>query len=250
MAIISALDPSLKRRTLMKKVVAAGFAVCACVALANDWYVDPTVPDDSHDGTSSNVVSATVGPKRTLAGVMAAGVGVGDGDTVWLLPGEHKEGTMNGGLNRLYVTQKNLKVKSLSGNPFDTSIVGEYDVGVTNNFTGADSVSCVKFAKAAKDCIVEGVMLRDATARYLGDTKEYGGGIYDQSMSCWAINCVFSNCSARAGGGLYGGSAVRCRFIHCAAGNTSTGSAIHTAKQAAFCLFQDCDWNSSGARGV
>ena len=51
----------------MAKLLAVAVATCAFVASANEWYVDPTVPDDSHDGTSSNVVSATVGPKRTLA---------------------------------------------------------------------------------------------------------------------------------------------------------------------------------------
>ena len=192
----------------MKNLLAVGFSGIALAVSANEWYVDPTVPDDSHDGTSSNVVSATVGPKRTLAGVMAAGVGVGDGDTVWLLPGEHKEGTMNGGLNRLYVTQKNLKVKSLSGNPFDTSIVGYYGTGIDYNtgYTDPDGISCIKIAKTATGCIVEGITMRDALAPRVEskNPNERGGGIYDLSGSCWAINCVFRNCAAYAGGGMNG----------------------------------------------
>lgn len=40
----------------------------AAVVSAGEWYVDPVAGNDDYDGTASNVVSATVGPRRTLKG--------------------------------------------------------------------------------------------------------------------------------------------------------------------------------------
>lgn len=238
----------------LKKLVTAGLLLSlGAVAFANDWYVDPTVSDDSHDGTSPNVVSATVGPKRTLAGVMAADVGVSDGDTIWLLPGEHKEGSMNGGLNRLCITQKNLKVKSFSGNPMDTAIVGYYGTGIdhSTSYTDPDAVSCIKVAESATGCIIEGVTLRDATARRVnGGANERGGGIYDLTEdTCWAINCIFTNCCAYSGGGMNGGNAARCRFLDCTAYSSNNGAAMESSGTAEYCLFLRCD-QTANARTV
>lgn len=40
----------------MKNLLAVGFSGIALAVSASEWYVDPTVPDDSHGGTSPNAV--------------------------------------------------------------------------------------------------------------------------------------------------------------------------------------------------
>ena len=79
--------------------LAALLALAAAFAASGDeWYVDPVNGLDTRDGTTSNVVSATVGPRKTLEYAMKL---VGAGDTLWLLPGEYNEGSMNSGRARI-----------------------------------------------------------------------------------------------------------------------------------------------------
>ena len=112
----------------MKRLLTATIALAAAFAAKGDeWYVDPVNGLDTRDGTTSNVVSATVGPRKTLEYAMKL---VNAGDTLWLLPGEYNEGSMRSGRTRLYVSQDNVKIKSTAG-AANTFIVGE---GGTDNF--------------------------------------------------------------------------------------------------------------------
>jgi hypothetical protein len=101
-----------------KKTFALAFlAISTAFSLsAAEWYVDSVNGKDTYDGKSSNVISATAGPRKTLAGIMAV---AGANDTVWLLPGTYAEGTMQDSSDanrRLQVVGKaGMKFRSTGG---------------------------------------------------------------------------------------------------------------------------------------
>jgi hypothetical protein len=108
----------------------------AFVSNGAEWYVDPVNGDDQRDGTTSNVVSAAVGPRKTLEKAMEL---VNADDTLWLLPGEYNEGAMRDGRTRIYLTNSNVKVKSTAG-AANTFIVGEGG----RNISGVSSKNCAQ----------------------------------------------------------------------------------------------------------
>ena len=212
--------------------MAAFLAIAAAFAAKGDeWYVDPLNGLDTRDGTTSNVVSETVGPRKTLEKAMEL---VKANDTLWLLPGEYNEGSMRDGRTRIYVTKSNVKVKSTAG-AANTFIVGEG--GRTMSSTSAKN--CAQVASGVTGVIFEGITFKDGCGQRQGDVADNGGGLGDLSQGgTWAVDCVFTNCYAYLGGGMYYGNALRCRFVGCGAGNI--GGAVARGKNFAFCLFEGC----------
>ena len=203
-----------------------------------NWYVDPVNGLDTRDGTTSNVVSATTGPRRTLEKAMEL---VNEGDTLWLLPGEYREGSMRDGRARIYVTN-NITVISTDG-ASRTFIVGEGG----KDMTSASSKACAQVCKGLTRVIFEGLTFKDGCGQRIGDIKDNGGGLKSESMDnvTWAIDCVFTNCHAHIGGGLYGGNALRCRFVNCSSAHGGDSAAYSFTF--AFCLFQNCGASSLSA---
>jgi len=197
------------------------------------WYVDPVNGLDTLDGTTSNVVSATTGPRRTLEKAMEL---VHDGDTLWLLPGEYGEGSMHGGRARIYVTN-NITVKSTDG-ASRTFIAGVY---------GSPAMSCAHVTNGLKRVVFEGLTFKDGRAYGWGRFVDDGGGLKSESLGdvTWAIDCVFTNCFAAVGGGMYGGNAYRCRFVDCRARDGGGFAAYSSAF--AFCMVQGCSDSSCSA---
>ena len=212
------------------RFAAACTVITALTSAANDWYVDPVNGLDTRDGTTSNVVSEAVGPRKTLEKAMEL---VNAGDTLWLLPGEYNEGSMNSGRARIYVAsaKKNVKVKSTAG-AAHTFIIGE---GGTD-MTSTSSKGCMHVDAAG--VIVDGITFRDGCGQRHVDLniKDNGGGL-KAAGSTWAIDCVFTNCYAFLGGGMYGGNALRCKFVDCRAADR--GAAAGYGKDFVFCLFQN-----------
>ena len=198
-----------------------------------NWYVDPVNGLDTRDGTTSNVVSETTGPRRTLEKAMEL---VRDGDTLCLLPGEYREGSMRGGRARIYVTN-NITVKSTDG-ASRTFISGVY---------GSPAMSCAHVTNGLKRVVFEGLTFKDGRAYGWGRFVDNGGGLKSESGGnvTWAIDCVFTNCYAALGGGMYGGNAYRCRFVDCLARDGGGFAAYSSAF--AFCLFQGCSSSSCSA---
>ena len=213
-------------RRMMMVAVHIALAV-ALTAAGSEWYVDPVNGLDTRDGTTSNVVSETVGPRRTLEKAMEL---VNAGDTLWLLPGEYSEGSMRDGRARIFVDKKNVKVKSTDG-AARTFIVGEGGTVMSST----SSKGCMHVDGAG--VIVEGITFRDGCGQRHGSIKDNGGGLKAVSTT-WAIDCVFTNCYAHIGGGMYSGNALRCRFVNCRASSSGGGAAY--ANNFAFCLFQKC----------
>jgi len=212
---------------------------------ANTWYLAPApAGSDDYDGTSSNFVSGTVGPMESFSNLMSR---VDAGDTIVLMPGEHSAGSMDDALanhtsSRAHITKNNVTIRSYSGNPADTAIVGESE-GDAWSTEGADQIRCISIAKNATGCVIDGVTLKDGVAcagGSLGVGRGNGGGVYDLSKSCWLIGCVVTNCTAYGGGGVYGANAFRTQFIDCKAKITAYGAAMYLGGTAAFCLFDRC----------
>ena len=123
----------------MKRILTTIIALAAAtVTFGAEWYVDPVNGLDTRDGTTSNVVSETVGPRKTLEKAMEK---VNAGDTLWLLPGEYNEGSMRSGRTRLYVSKANVKVKSTAG-AANTFIVGAGG----REISSASSMNCAQVA--------------------------------------------------------------------------------------------------------
>ena len=230
-------------------------AMLACGTLfANTWYLAPD-GNDGYDGTSSNFVSGTVGPKQSFESLMPS---VGANDTIVLMPGEHCYGSMtasvggNHTLSRAEITKSGITIRSYSGNPADTAIVG---LGVESPDSLGDDkqIRCISIVSTATGCVIDGLTLKDGVACTSADSsagRGYGGGVYDASKSCWLIGCVVTNCMAYGGGGVYGANAARTRFIGCKGARTAYGAAMYMGGTAAFCLFDRCEDVKTGARTI
>ena len=227
----------------MKKVLVAVVVACGFAAFAeNEWYIDPVNGNDLYDGTSSNVVSDTTGPRKTLKGAMEIPE-LAANDTIWLLPGEYKEGIMRSAVTneltrRLYVTVAGLRFRSTAGRD-RTFIVGQR--GGSKGYNSDDAIGCVSIAKAAKNCVFEGITFKDGAARYQapsGIEDNAGAGLYDGlSKSCWVINCRFTNCVSYAtAGAMSCGNASGTEFVDCSASSGSSQFA-QGLTYAEFCLF-------------
>ena len=214
----------------MRKLLGAFLASCGFAAFANEWYVDPTNGNDTYDGTSSNVVSDTTGPRRTLVGIMEL---VGNNDTIWLLPGDYAEKSVvaeDDSPRRLEIAnKKGLKFRSVAGRD-KTAIVGRHDGA--NGYDGADAIGGVKLSSGSVNCVFEGITFRDCAA-------EKGGGCRDLSQTCWFIGCSFTNCLAKTGGAMIQGNASGTEFVNCGGASDTMNSMIgYQVGTMEFCLFR------------
>lgn len=206
----------------MKQLLCIGFFATSLSVIANEWYVDPVNGNDAYDGTSSNVVSDTVGPRRTLAGIMGKAMG---GDTVWLLPGEYAEKTMTdtGDCNRrLQVKNRpNMRFRATAGRD-KTFIVGG---------GGAEAVGCVRVDSTSVNCVFEGITFKDGAA-------PIGAGLRDHTKNCWVIGCRFTNCVASStGGAMLQGKVSGTEFVDCGCENGAAGQFCYNTI-AEFCSFR------------
>lgn len=119
-----------------------------------------------------------------------------------------------------------------TGGASATHIVGSRDSSTATGM-GAAAVRCVFVTYAGYGGTLEGFTLRDgASHRDDLDGSSYetaanmggGAGVQNGSTNYNMIDCVFSNCTARYGGGLRGGTAFRCRFY----GNASISGGAAT----------------------
>ena len=138
-------------------------AMLACGTLfANTWYLAPD-GNDGYDGTSSNFVSGTVGPKQSFESLMPS---VGANDTIVLMPGEHCYGSMtpsaggNHTLSRAHIAKSGVTIRSYSGNPADTAIVG-WGVESPDSLGDDKQIRCISIYKNATGCVIDGLTLKN-----------------------------------------------------------------------------------------
>ena len=212
----------------MKKLLVAVVVACGFAAFANEWYVDPVNGNDAYDGTTSNVVSDTVGPRRTLIGIMEL---VGNNDTIWMLPGDYAEKSVldarGADHRRLDIVDKSgLKFRSVAGRE-KTAIVGQHDGA--NGYDGENAVGGAMLSGNSANCVFEGITFRDCAA-------SSGGGCRDLTKLCWFIGCSFTNCIAKTGGAMTQGNASGTEFVDC--GVAQNSMATYGAGTMEFCLFR------------
>lgn len=230
-----------------KALLATLATLAAMGGFAATWYVDAVNGNDENGGTS--VTDA----RRTLTGAMSI-PGLEAGDTVLALPGvygDRSEADASGVQTRCRIT-KAVTLRSVGGRATrDVTVIrGARDA--ENGGLGDNAVRCVSIE--AVGAVLEGFTLTDgATKAGSSDAVDNRGGglLVLPKATGYAVDCLFSNCVARAGGGMAlgvannakgqnkaVGAAVRCRFIGCSA--SSVGAAVREVPSW-FCVFDDFD---------
>lgn len=208
-----------KKKMLLGAILMAA-ASMASVTLAGEYFVDCGRSDDLGPGTSWDTAFKTL---------QAAADAASDGDTIRVAAGTYSEGVtniqVNGGMVRcrLYVDKK-LHFIAASGKG-SAHIVGAADDDDPQGQygMGANAVRCVfvdyTSAQAPKgaDTVFEGFVLRDghtcctnAVGTDYGVLPNMGGGLLSAAgANACLVDCVVSNCTAKYGGAMHGGMAIR-----------------------------------------
>lgn len=220
-------------KSSVRRFLAAAVAVLANPMFAATWYVDATGGDDAASGATP------VEARRTLAGAMAIPQ-LADDDVVVLMPGTYASETMTGDASAVAsraVVSKAITVKSLLGRATRDETV----------IVGASGDTPIRGLFCAANVTVEGITFSNCWAQTSGDASldTAGGGLAAApSATVRAIDCRFTRCGARTGGGMqlgYGtkpgkGFAARCEFDFCTAKNS--GSAVR-AVPLYYCYLHD-----------
>ncbi len=211
------------------KVLLATLATLAAMGgFAATWYVDAVNGNDTNGGTS--VTDA----RRTLRGAMSISE-LKDDDTVLALPGVYGDESVvdaSGVQTRCRIT-KAVTVKSVGGRATrDVTVIRGAHAATTSGL-GDNAVRCVSIE--ADGATLEGFTLTDgATKAGTGDAVDNRGGglLVLPKARGYAVDCLFSNCVARAGGGMAlaaVSSAVPPRPSARLSGKSRAGSACSTA---------------------
>ncbi|MDD4018003.1 MAG: choice-of-anchor Q domain-containing protein [Kiritimatiellae bacterium] len=192
----------MKRRSLIIAWMAFGTAFMQRAA-AVDWYV-------ALDGTGQGT-SGWANATNDLQGAIDA---CHKGDTVWVSNGVYRTGGRIGYpagsvLSNRVVIAKAITVRSLSNDPAQTVIRGNWDPDTTN---GPAAVRCVymSFNESVGASLIGFTLTNGATLSSTGNAgdDQRGGGIF--AYSSWGAmvisNCIIAgNSAAGQGGGAYGG---------------------------------------------
>lgn len=179
------------------------------------------------------------------------------GDTISIGPGSYAEGVNSDGKhnNRLVVTKK-LRFLPTDGKG-TVEIVGQYDSSTGG--TGPNAVRCVYVKPEGYDSEFHGLTFRKGASKNgsSADTTgcpRWGGCVHvygekskvstDDIHRAYFVDCVFAEGAAGWGGGLAGGTAVRCLFRDCT--GTSYGSSAMGVAMLNCVVYNDC--NSANQR--
>ena len=195
----------------------------------NNWYVNPA-GDDLADGKTPSTA------RRTLVEVMKL---ASSGDVVHAARGTYAEGFSQTMASNDHTTNRVIVAQGVGlvadEGPEVTFIQGAKPSAGGN--TGPDAIRCVTLQFEAW---LKGFTLKDGATVSHADYQDYGGGVYysnAQSSTACTFGCVFDNCSARRGGGGYGGVFAGCRFEStCSAGTEAR--ALYSCSLAVNCVFK------------
>lgn len=230
-------------------------AMCAALAYpaaGAEYFADAKNGNDLWDGTASEYVSGTTGPKKTVGAAVELANADGEPSVVTLLPGTYDEGEyFEGGMtNRIVITRPHLKLQSKFGKE-TVFLVGNHDKTDAHGLGPAavrviyiaDDLMGMGNANAdiqATNVVIEGVTIcNGATMKNADDhRRRSGGGVFcatpDGGGASLLVDCVVSNCSAYGmGGGIFRQNAYRTFFSGNYAG---TGGAAMAFGSAAFCI--------------
>ena len=220
---------------------------------AGPWYVakeDPNAADTLVEGRGTEAL-----PFRTIQAALD-NKAFETGDTVYVKRGVYDEGEkIDSGswkmTNRVYITKK-VYLKAVDGKEV-THIVGRHSNLNAEGF-GTDAIRCVS-VNGASGTVLEDFTLRDGASYKSGTSLNrqyhFGGAmvVADSAKDVYLVNCTISNCVAMCGGGVRGGTLIRCWIDNC--NGTSRGSAFD-GSYAFSCLITRC-WSTTttgSGRGV
>ena len=203
-------------------LLAAGLAFTVS-AFAADWWVD------ANNGVDAVGRGGEKTPFRTLQYAHNAAA---ENDVVHVLPGDYHEGygvdvsvAAYAHTNRLWVTKKLSFIST--GGAAVTTIRGQHDTVSDSGGEGPFAIRCVGCKYTAAGSLFKGFTFADGASHNTGDENllNYGGGFgvdnyysysFDKSMGVfkfYVLDSVFTNCVAKWGPGMRGGTAIRCRFV-------------------------------------
>lgn len=187
----------------------AAFLVAAQTLVAADIWVSAGLGSDETGDGSRDAPYATI-----QKGVDAANVD----DVVKVMAGVYDAGYRENGSHRSRVViDKRLTLVGVDGAEA-THVVGAYapNASTYEERMGEGAVRCIAIAGgAASGTVIRGMTIRDGASGSGGEeVMSFGGGVcgYDRtSMNAfYLVDCVVSNCVAKWGGAIHGGTAVRC----------------------------------------
>ena len=198
---------------------------------STNWYVNVETGSDENDGATE----AT--PFKTLAAAMA-NEKLAENDIVNVAAGTYSDGEMTTASSRKYRVVVPAGVTLLGAGADKTIIEGAEDREngtEAGHWCGTNALACVKLYAGS---IVRGVTLTKGhtPAWEASNTENWGGAVQASGVAAYIVDCVISNNFAGRGAGLYGGTAVRCRFN--GNGVRSTGTDIMQGS-AYNCIFGD-----------
>lgn len=205
---------------------------------AGPWYVAKEDPNASDDNPGTEAL-----PFRTIQAALDNKDFVA-GDTVYVKRGVYDEGEkVDSGTykmtNRVYIAKK-VYLKALDGKEV-THVVGRHSNANPEGY-GPDAIRCVS-VNGASGTVLEGFTLRDGASSKSGSvtTRKYHQGgamvVTDSAKDVYLVDCTISNCVALCGGGVRGGTLIRCWIDNC--NGTSRGSAFD-GSYAFSCLITRC----------
>lgn len=210
----------------IRSVFASIFAALAVSAGAGTLYVDAgNYGKPGLDGSTPEKAYGTIQDAVDDATCT-------DGSVVWVAPGVYdKGGKLESGvrLTRVIVG-KAVTIRATSSDPSQTVIAGQWDPEAADGI-GNGAVRCVS---ASGGAIVWGFTLRNGAAHATASNPSYSGGFraltsgsgaYD---SAYLVECVVTNCTAPRGPAMYGGTALRCRFVGNVGGGIRQARLIHS----------------------
>lgn len=219
------------KRLMVLSVVASVTMSAWC---ADTWYVKPDGTDAEDRGKSAET------PFRTL---QYAHDNAAAGDTIRLLPGTYAEGEVADPKhkNRLVVSKK-LFFRA-TGKKSETIIRGRFDPSTGS--WGANAIRCVYVAKDGYDSEFHGITFKEGGGTCNSSdgagSSDWGGCVHvygpkQDSVTkeadiyrAFFVDCDFIDGKSQWGGGLNGGTAIRCYFSGCQGssfGATASRSAL------------------------
>ena len=224
-----------------KTAVLLAVAVAAAARLfATNYYVDAENGNDAWDGSSATRGEGDVGPKQSLAEVMAIS-GIKSGDIVYAAEGYYTNKVMGSSALYRVIVPSGVKLIA-SGRADRTFIIGESsqarkEEGGDGYGNGPGAVRCVGVANNSH--VIGFTLTGGRTPATASDTTCNGGAVYGGN-TFYVTDCIVSNNMAYYRGGAFctGGVITRCLLTKNRAPNTRIGQSM-TGGKAYNCLCKD-----------
>lgn len=218
---------------------AAAAMVVALASASETLYVacdDPNASDEAgakeifvdcnHPNAADTAEEGRGGEDLPYLTILAAVEAANADDTVtrvWVKPGVYESGDVAMGSKSSTGADwnNNNRSRAIISRPFrleatgsaaDTEIRGHF--GPLGQGCGNGAIRCLQVNAAGAGAVVKGITFANGATKedYNGARGERGGGVFAETEDVYIVDCVFTNCCARKGSALCGGTALRCTF--------------------------------------